>query len=169
MPIVDYRTIPFQIVHVGDSGKYMGRTMYWKLYVLENTVRVLIHSVLTVQINPNWWGLAVRPDTIRKVQNVKRSYARKPHHTNPGRHDLYYVFLPDLVDILRTNSPQFLPYIPDIDQWIIRLENIQLPRNIVGHMNWLNNADKQLINTTYFQLKALLRRMQLTGLNLLIP
>lgn len=170
MPIpVDYRTIPFHITKVGDCGRYVGRAVYWKLYVLENAIRIIVHSVLSVQLGPGWWAQAVDPDTIRTVNRVKRSYSSQPWHSSPGAHDIYFLFLPDLVKIVTTTSHLFLPIIPDIDQWVVRLEEIRLPRNIVGHMNWLNAADKHLIDTTYAELKALMKRLPSTGVPVLIP
>ena len=35
---------------------------------------------------------------------------------------------------MTANSNQFLPVIPDVDQWITRIEGIRLSRNLVGHM-----------------------------------
>jgi hypothetical protein len=167
--IVDYRTLAFTTTRVGDSGRYIGRAAYWKLYVIENVVRIVIHSVLSAQIGANWWTVAVDPDTLRTVQRVRRSYTRRPWHTIPGKHDLYFVFLPDLIKIMQGNSHLFLPTIPDIDQWIVRLEQIRIPRNIVGHMNWLNSIDKSLIDTTYVDFKSLMKRLSASRLTITIP
>jgi len=165
----DFRLLPFQIPKVVASGKYIGRTSYWKLYAIENFVRVLVHSVLTVQINIQWWNIAVDYKTDGKVIRVMNDYARQSGHSSPGTHKIYYLFLPDLVKIISTNSNLFRPLIPDIDTWIARLEQIRLPRNMVGHMNWLDVSDETLIETTYNDLKALVKNLSRSGITIDIP
>lgn len=166
---VDYRTIPFHITRLGDSGRYVGRTAYWKLYVVENSFRIVIHSVLRVQIGHNWWQNVADADTLRNVRRVRRNHVANPHHTSPGTHDIYCVFLPDLTKIMRVSSHHFRPIIPDIDQWVFRLDGIRLPRNIAGHMNWLNAADQQLINRLYVDVKGLMRFLSKSVVPIAIP
>jgi hypothetical protein len=139
---VDYRTLPFHATRVSDSGRYIGNSIYWKLYAIENIVRVIVHSVLTVQIKSNWWSVAVAPELQRTVLRVRKDYSKQPQHTSPGTHDIYYVFLKDLTLIIQTNIHLFRPLIPDIDRWVLLLEELRLPRNVIGHVNWLGAADK---------------------------
>ena len=47
-----------------------------------------------------------------------------------------------MTEILRANSNLFLKVVPDTDEWIVTLEAIQVPRNLVGHMNFPNAFDK---------------------------
>jgi hypothetical protein len=166
---VDYRTLPFSISTIGDSGKYLGRSAYWRLYVIENLVRILVHSVLTAQIGPTWWTNAVDPKTSQKIQAVKEDYSKQPQHSSPGAHNIYYLFLPDLLKIILANSHLFRPLIPDIDQWVVRIESVRLPRNIVGHMNWLNTPDEQLIDALYSDLRTLIRKLSRSGMPISIP
>jgi len=168
-PVVDYRTKPYHFARVGDSGKYLGRVAYWKLYVLENSIRVVLHSVLSVQIDPAWWTKAADNDIQKNARKARRQYSNKPQHTSPGIHDIYFVYLSDLTKIMRQNSHLLAPVVPDVDKWVVRLEAIRIPRNIVGHMNWLNEHDKKLINSTYFELKALMKRLSRTGITIEIP
>lgn len=167
--VVDYRTLPFYITKLGDAGRYIGRGSYRKLYVIENALRVVIHSVLSAQIGPSWWDMAVDTPLNQKVQRVKNDYIRNPGHTSPSTHDLYFLFLPDLNYLIRPNSHLFLPIIPDIDQWILRIERIRLPRNIVGHMNWLNKTDTKEIDNTYAEVKILMRALSQSSIEIVIP
>lgn len=66
-PIPDFRTRPFSLGAVNASGASLGRTAYRKLYAIENILRVVIHSVLTAQIGPDWWAFEVDPDLQDKV------------------------------------------------------------------------------------------------------
>src|SRR5262245_40067414 len=133
MPAVrDFRGHGFDQVRLDAAGKNIGRRVYWRLYAIENLVRVVIHSVLTVQspAGAKWWTVAVDPDLSRKVEKRMRDYAKTPWYSQPGRHEVYYTFLPDLVKIMTANSHLFEPIMQDIDEWIARLELIRVPRNI---------------------------------------
>ena len=167
--IADYRTLPFQTRNVSSSGKLVAQSAYWRLYTIENLFRIIIHSVLSVQIQPNWWPLVISPPKDRKVQAIKQDYTNRPGSTLPGNHDIYYLFLSDLTKVLTDHSNSFAVFVPDINQWIINLEHIRLPRNIVGHMNWPSALDRQRINTTYQESKSLLRQLSSSGLRILIP
>src|SRR5574337_1089122 len=127
----DFRTLgPFAVRRVDSSGRFLGRTAYFRLYVIENLVRVLIHSVLTVQLKSNWWTVAVDPK-IQAYAKARRSQYRPPWHTKAGSHDIYNAYLQELNDIIRANSHHFRTPIPDIDAWLVRLEMMPPPRNIV--------------------------------------
>jgi len=170
MPLVnDFRTQPFQLANVGEAGKFLGKTSYWKLYVIENSFRILIHSVLVAQIGPDWWLYATDKEIKRKTANIQRDYANQPQHTKPGRHEIYFVFLRDLNKIILANVNLFRPLIPDIDNWIARIETIRLPRNVIGHMNWLSSYDQSLVDELYRNVKMLIKRFSETNIPFSIP
>lgn len=165
---VDFRLHNYDTGRLVASGRYMGRNIYWKLYFIENAVRTIIHSVLTAQIHSGWWSLAVDPKIQLKAAGVKADYQQHPWHTIPGTHDIYYVFLRDLTEVMRANSHIFLPIIRDVDQWIAELERIRLPRNVVGHMNWLSATDRRRITLLYEDMKILVRDVS-KRVSILIP
>ncbi len=167
--MIDFRKAAFHVPRVEATGKYIGKNTYWKIFAIENMFRIIIHSVLSVQINPNWWTIAVDRDTQNRAQKFRKDYLRSPWHTSPGSHDIYYTLLRDLAEIIRANKNLFLPSIPDIDQWIARIELIRLPRNIVGHMNYPERVDRQRIDVTHADTRALMTHLQSAGLQLLIP
>jgi hypothetical protein len=165
----DFRTAQaFNLQQVDASGKDVGRRVYWKLYAIENMVRVLIHSVLCAQINPSWWASAVDQTLQNKAQGFRRKYTSRPWHTSPGIHDIYYIDLLDLNEIIRANSHLFLPVVPDIDQWVAKIEQIRLPRNVVAHMNWPSDTDRKRIDVLYEDVLALVKTLSGT-LSFLIP
>jgi len=152
----DFRgTSGFDIGRVNSAGRDVGRRVYWKLYAVENAFRIIIHSVLSGQIGSSWWTTAVDTGLQRKAQGFRSKYTSKPWHTSPGSHDIYYVDLADLNEIIRANSHLFLPIIPDVDQWMARIEQIRLPRNVVAHMNWPNATDRKRIDVLYDDVMAL--------------
>jgi len=165
----DFRLSSWDSKRVGQAGKNIGRTTYWKLYSIENTIRVIIHSVLTIQIGPNWWTVAADRETRRKVLSFQTEYSRQPWYTSPGRHEVYFAHLGDLNKIIRANSNLFLPIIPDIDQWMARIEQIRVPRNVVAHMNWPNANDRRRIELFQSDVETLVGHLAAGGLSILIP
>jgi hypothetical protein len=166
---LDFRTLPLSTSSIAECARFTGRRPYWKLYVIENIIRVIIHSVLVAQLHPNWWSLAVDPKTDRNVQKRKVDYRSQPHHSYPGTHDIYFLFLSDLSRIMLVNAHHFLPVVPDVHNWIARLESVRLPRNVVGHMNWLNTNDVQEIDLLYTDIKSLQRRLARSRFALVVP
>lgn len=170
MPTVrDFRKLQFEPHRVDRCGKYIGRNAYWKLYAIENLLRVVIHSVLSLQIDAEWWDKAVDPKTREKAEKVRKDYLRAPLHATPGGHDIYYVFLPDLNRIILANSNLFLPVVPDIDQWVVKIESVRLPRNVVAHMNFPNEYDRHAIDRIYGEFGSLVARLQSSGVGIHIP
>jgi hypothetical protein len=168
-PVQDFRHFAFLPSRVDSCGRSVGSRLYWKLYAIENTVRVVIHSVLSVQISANWWAVAVNGKTITRANAFRRSYAAKPRNAHPGTHDIYLLFLTDLTEIIRANSHLFTPIIPSTNQWIAILESIRVPRNLVGHMNYPNSFDENAIDHAYSQLPVLLAQLAARPIPILIP
>jgi hypothetical protein len=170
MPLVrDFRNASFKPVRIDRCGRSVGSKLYWKLYAVENTIRIVINLVLTQQIGINWWNLAVDQDVVKQAARFRVHYAAKPKNANPGVHDIHLIFLSDLTEILRANSHQFLPIVTDTNNWIALLEAIRVPRNLVGHMNFPNAFDKAAIDTAYSQLPSLLNQLTTNGVPILIP
>jgi hypothetical protein len=165
----DFRTIPFDPARVDTSGKDVGRRVYWKLYATENLLRVIIHSVLKAQIGADWWQAAVASDIQREAQRQRTRFARRPWHGSAGSHDIYFTTLFQLNEILRANSNLFLPVIADVDAWIAKIEQIRLPRNIVGHMNWPSTTDRQRVDVIHADIHALATYLSQSGLPLSAP
>jgi hypothetical protein len=155
----DFRSHPFDVDRVDVAGKDVGRKVYWKLYAIENLMRIIIHSVLTVQIGKDWWNVVADPDLKKDIAQMMRSYANRPWHSRPGKHEVYYIYLSTLTKIMTSNSAQFQPHIPDVDAWTAQLEQIRRPRNIVGHMNWLTDVDRQRIDVCHADVRQLVAKL----------
>ncbi len=170
MPLVrDFRNYSFRSARIDRCGRHIGSKLYWKLYAIENTIRIVIHSVLTAQIGVNWWTVAVDPDVVKRASRFRANYAAKLKNASPGLSDIYLVFLSDLTDILRVNSNQFLPVVPDTDNWVATLESIRVPRNLVGHMNFPSAFDRTAIDSAYSQLPTLLGHLSTNSVPVLVP
>ena len=167
--VADFRESAFAPPRLDQCAKFVGRTAYWKLYAIENIFRVVVHTVLSAQLGRGWWDLAVNP-TIRSLAERRRqNYAQKPWYSSPGPHDIYYTLLAELNEIIRANSDLFRPVVPDVDQWIVGLESLRLPRNVVGHMNYPGRNDQKRIDVFYEDCKKLVAQIAASGLPLVIP
>lgn len=170
MPVVrDFRNYSYKYARVDRCGRDVGSKIYWKLYAIENTVRIVIHSVLTEQLGANWWSLAVDGRISGNVSRRRTSYAAKPQNANPGSGGIHLLLLSELTEILRANSNQFIPVVPDTANWIATLEGIRVPRNLVGHMNFPNSFDRTAIDSAYSQLPALIGHLSANGVPVLVP
>jgi len=168
MPRVrDFRQFAFQPDRIDRCGRNVGARVYWKLYAIENTIRIVLHSVLSVQVNPNWWSLAVDARIVGNARRFRRNYAANSYNASPGTHDIHLTFLSDLTEIMRANSHLILPVVPTTNQWILTLEGIRVPRNLVGHMNFPNAYDRNAIDAAYAQLPALLAQFRLRQIQFL--
>ncbi len=154
---IDFRKKKFDLKGVRKSGIYAGRRWYAKLYLIENSLRVIIHSVLSAQIAPNWWSSAVSQPIKDEVERFKKQYAARPWHTLPGSHDIYFTHLRHLNEIIRANRNHFDPIIRDVDGWMTEIERIRFPRNIVGHMNYPSTVDQKRIDVFYSDCQALVK------------
>jgi hypothetical protein len=168
--IQDFRNSPFARSQVEACGRFLGHRSYWKLYSIENYVRVILHSVLAVQIGPTWLDASVDQKTKARIEQFKKDYLKKAVHTLPGRHDIYYLYLSDLTRILASSRHLIAPVISDVDSWILRMEGVRIPRNLVGHMNFPNLADRNRIDTLHRELTTLMQRLERQpGLRIVIP
>lgn len=166
--IKDFRSVPLNIANISTAGAYIGKQSYSKLYLIENIFRIIIHSVLSIQAPGNWWNIAVDATIQGKATRFKQQYISKVWHGNPGIHDIYYIDLKDLNEIIRANRNLFDPIIPDLDKWIVNIEDIRIPRNIISHMNFPNETDQMRIDVFFNDCKQLLNSLS-TRLTLLIP
>jgi len=164
----DFRLLPFNFNAIADCGRYISNKAYWRLYSTENLFRIIIHSVLFVQISPDWWIYAVDQKVQKRAYSNYQSYRGKTWFGKVGNHGIYYVYLKDLGEIMRTNSNLLLPVIPNIYDWIVEIEKIRIARNLVAHMNFLDANDETDINTFYIKCKKLIPIVQ-ASVELIIP
>jgi hypothetical protein len=156
---VDFRIGNFNARVIIKCGKYVGEKAYWKLFSIENNLRVIIHSVLSVQARPDWWDEHV-DESIRKTAiRFERQYDLVRSQTKPGKHGIYYIGLRDLGEIFRANRNLFDPLMPDLEEWLLKIEIIRMPRNLVAHSNNPKHVDYQKIDQVYRASKTLLKNI----------
>lgn len=153
---------------LSSSGRFLGKRLYWKLYFIENALRVVINSVLSLQFKTRDWipSVTTKKERKRIEEQKRRSTGR---HNVPGKHDVYYLYLSQLTKIISFNSHQFDPVVPDIDNWVVKLEHLAISRNLIAHANWPNTYDLTIIEETHRDMVALLDYLKSKGVILTIP
>lgn len=165
----DYRAFAFDLVLVDSSAKSVARDPYRKLYAAENILRVVVSSVLIAQLGPDWWAIAASPTLQQETARRRLRHQKRPWHGSPGSHPIYFTLLSELSALMQNNKNLFQPAVPDIDAWISRIDQVLIPRNIVGHMNWPSSTDRNRISVFHDDLKALAKHLQTVGVGLVIP
>ncbi len=168
--VKDFRKGALSSTAINNSGKYIGRHAYWRLYSIENIFRITIHSVLLSQgpYGHDWWDFAVDEDIRKRAKRFQENYQKKPWHGNPGAHAIYYIDLKDLGEIIRANANLFYAVISDLDKWLVGIEDIRLPRNVIAHMNFPSKIDMNRIDVFHEDCLKLIENLNKQGI-LVIP
>jgi len=128
-----------------EDAKLMAAT-YTELYVFENSVREVINKVLSREIGTDWWDKSVGK-TIQ--DNVKKRIAAELNnawHGRRGSHPIYYTNISDLQLLIQKHWQFFKKIFPN-QNWVnIRINEIELSRNIIDHHNPLQKKDRQRVS-----------------------
>jgi hypothetical protein len=165
----DFRLCRPSKIRIRECGVYLGEALYPRLYFTENATRIIVHSVLTVQLPPPWPAIAIDADTAREILRVRASYLANPRNASAGSHDVYFLFLPKLSRIVRTNIGHFQQVIPTAQAWVAALDNVRLPRNLVGHMNWPKSFDRAAIIRASEETRKAFKALEGSRIPVLIP
>ncbi len=160
---LDFRRIKSpRTENIDCSGKIVGGRIYWKLYSIENILRIILCSILSIQ-HPSheaWWE-----DVLDKKRKDNANFRKSQHlslswKSSRGNHGIYYVDIKDLVEIMRNTQGLLSPVIGDVDGWMTKIEGIRMPRNVVAHMNFPTRDDQRQINSLYKEVIDLLKNLQ---------
>jgi hypothetical protein len=132
----------------GDLAKMV--RVYARLFLLENSMRGLIESVLMTKFGGDWWDHAASASMKRKhEQRLENERSKK---WAPARADvgpLYALDWPDLITIMRKFHEEFEPHIKEID-FLHRYDDAGTFRNVVAHNGVIRDADDfELIRIYY--------------------
>jgi len=170
-PPADFRQVGHSFPPIQQCGRYNGRISYWRLFAIENVIRIIAHTLLITQYPREWVSSTISKDKYAYLEHRKASYRSQPAGSTPGPHDVYYLSLSDLTKIVANHADLFrltMPYV-DVDSWIARLERVHLPRNLVAHMNWPNDNDRAEIERLYRETRSLHRLLQRNGFPFQVP
>jgi DNA-binding transcriptional ArsR family regulator len=129
--------IPFLDFKIEQDARKMAEGPYHLLYLLENSIRKFIDSVMTKKYGTSWWQQVVtNADIQRKVNGRKKLEEQNKWHVPRGEHELFYTDLEDLTYFLNREKSEFEKHLGDVDLWITKIKKeTKLSRNIVDHHN----------------------------------
>jgi len=137
-------------------------TVYPLLYVLENSMRVLITRVLAAKYGKDWWELVLTSAKARQVRE-KADHRRlqedhKRWHQRRGSRPIDYTELGDLATIILAKQDDFFPdVLGDSRKWFEAfMEELDPSRHVICHMNPLNSENARLLEIRAIQWKKLL-------------
>lgn len=172
--VQDFRNYSYSNDRILACGKYLGKNTYWKIFVIENLIRIIIHSILSIQYHKGseWWD-DLAGDAKKSYERNKQRYLNQEAqlYSTPGLHPLYFVDIKDLNEIIRANKPLFVTVLSEkiIDNMLVKIEDIRIPRNIVAHMNFPNKTDRDRINVFYTDLQKIIELVSSKTQEILIP
>ena len=173
--VEDFRKFSYSTARLYASGKYLGKNTYWKIYFLENVLRLIIHTVLAAQYykDKEWWEDLAGEGAKNSYKRNRKRYLTQDAKlfSIPGKHPLYYIDIKDLNEIIRANRPLFAPVVSDklLDSLIVKIEEIRIPRNIVAHMNFPTKTDKNRIDLFFDDLNIIVEIVLEKTKKILIP
>jgi hypothetical protein len=170
---LDYRYRAFSVTKLKRTSTHLGQYQYPNIYVVENCLRIIIHTVLTNQLGPDWW-FSVASRKLRdsacytKKKNAER-IIRDRRHVKPGGHRIYYTLFTGLLEILNGQAHIFRTYIKRFDEYYVRLEKMVHSRNLVCHSNYPGAFDRRVIKDVAKRTDGILKEIAERGLPLTPP
>ncbi|MDH5607317.1 MAG: Swt1 family HEPN domain-containing protein [Candidatus Heimdallarchaeota archaeon] len=117
--------------------------VYAEIYIFENSVRETINRALSNNIGEDWWETSAPQKTRENAQNRIEKEKRNAWHGRRGKHPIYYTDISDLKAIIQRHWDFFKSIFPN-QAWVnVRLDEIELSRNIVDHHNPLKDKDRK--------------------------
>lgn len=115
-----------------ENAYKMGQ-VYVALHCLENSVRNLIRTVLKNNLGEHWWDRAASSEIKQKIDNRRKSEAKKKWLASRGADELHYADWGDLVKLIRKYPDKFNEYTGDVNFVVLRLGELENLRNTVAH------------------------------------
>ena len=130
--------------------------IYPLLYVLENSIRELINRVMTANYGKDWWSERTKRKKTKSIANtVKQRMAKEEKnrwHQRRGEHPIYYTDFGDLKTLLSSNEDKFFPDIlSSKERFMIAMDDLELSRNVLCHMNPLDKTNIQDVKVKFEQ------------------
>ena len=121
--------------------------IYPVLYVVENSMREVIKRIMAKQCGEEWWNTEM---TTSKLKNVHDTVAgrmttekKNSWHQKRGAHPIDYTDIGDLETIILAKHQHFIPDIIGDKDWFIQfMKELKPSRNVVCHMNPLDNHNR---------------------------
>ncbi len=140
--------VPFISDEVARQAERMAE-LYPKLYLFENSARLLIKESMEDAYGDDWWDVKVSRSVQDKVNERKAKENESRWHSKRGEHEIFYTDMDDLKKIIDNNWDLFSPWLGQRFQMQSLFHEIELSRNIVAHHNPLSKADIDRLESNF--------------------
>ncbi len=142
-------TEPYLPHTINQEAVDMAEQAYLSLYILENSVRSFVLTVMKKNYGEDWWkhkmGTKKLKDIAAKVTDRQKTEEKNRWHGKRGAHPIYYSDFGDLSVIIETYCSNFRPYFSNLkykeSSLLLKLAEIEPSRNVTAHHNPLKNND----------------------------
>jgi hypothetical protein len=125
--------------------------VYAHLFLLENSMRGLVETVLKKHLGKQWWDAAANTDMKKKhASRIANEESKKWAPTRSDFGPLYALDWLDLIKLMRKYQEQFLPYLGEVN-FLHRFEDAGTFRNVVAHNGVLRQQDDFDLIRIYYQ------------------
>lgn len=127
-------------------------TTYPLLYVLENSIREVIDSVMKSKYGSNWWATKAPRGLQETVAGRMAEDAKHSWHQRRGARPIDYLDLIQLPPLMRKISADVVPkIIPNIEWFEQFIEEVYRSRCVICHMNPLDRDNISAVKVRFRQ------------------
>ena len=115
---------------------------YLAFFCLENAVRELILDRMLENHGSGWWAATVPSAVRERVTRRQEAEGQARWHISRGAGELSYTDFGDLKLIIQNNWTDFADLFPDQNWITARLAELEASRNVIAHMNTLDEREE---------------------------
>ena len=114
---------------------------YLAFFCLENAVRGLVTDRMNETHGSGWWETYCSTGIRDKVGKRRSAEGVNRWHMMRGAENIYYTDFGDLRSIIQSNWVDFEDLFPDQNWVLSRLTELENSRNVIAHMNALDETE----------------------------
>jgi hypothetical protein len=141
-PRAAQRVIPLEDFSPGiRRGAMSALGSYLAFFCFENAIRELISARMLENHGSGWWSSKVSNATRDRVNKRKDAEGENRWHIQRGADEINYTDFGDLKGIIQNNWADFADLFPDQNWVLARLSELEASRNVIAHMNILDERE----------------------------
>lgn len=126
----------------------IGKEAFPQMFVIENSIRVLIKNILS-KVKSDWWTALVSITIKNNVQRTIKREEKYPYREKRGNEPLLYCNFTDLKEIVLENKDHLRGVIYDFNWFEAKMNEIYMARNNLAHNIPLSKEDISRIALFY--------------------
>ena len=163
---------PFLSKTINREALLMAEQSYLTLYILENSVRNFINTIMSTKYGTDWWKNRMNTKELSKISFKVQDRMKKEEinswHGKRGSHQVYYSDFSDLSSIIESERMTFRPFFKNLkfkEDWLLhKLSEIEPSRNVTAHHNPLDEKDLNRVHGNLMDWISQLEYMKSNGI-----